>query len=266
MTRTDYYKTLGVEPSAPDAQLKSAYRQLAMRYHPDRNQGDSAAEERFKAINEAYAVLSDPQKRAAYDRARLTGFSNDFQYTPQEIFADLLRRMAGGGFREFGSEFSGEGLRFDEAFFRQVFFRNGPFVVRGFFYSRGGSPGGPMAGGWHEAAAPRRSIVGGWVLRQVGKAVLGLVGLGLRRLERRAREQASLAADLDLSYSIAVSREEARTGTTVDLSYPRGGRMQRVAVKVPPGTSHGTHLKLRQMGVARAGRVGDLLILVNVTA
>jgi molecular chaperone DnaJ len=64
----DYYEVLGVDRNAGDAEIKKAFRQLALKHHPDRNPGDSAAEERFKALNEAYAVLSDPDKRAQYNR------------------------------------------------------------------------------------------------------------------------------------------------------------------------------------------------------
>src|SRR6059058_3567326 len=64
----DFYKTLGVENGASDDEIKKAYRKLAMQYHPDRNGGAKEAEEKFKEITEAYDVLRDPQKRAAYDR------------------------------------------------------------------------------------------------------------------------------------------------------------------------------------------------------
>ena len=68
MDYKDYYKTLGVERTASEDDIRKAYRKLAMQYHPDRNPNNKQAEERFKEINEAYQVLSDPQKRVHYDR------------------------------------------------------------------------------------------------------------------------------------------------------------------------------------------------------
>ncbi|MEK9745544.1 MAG: DnaJ domain-containing protein, partial [Candidatus Puniceispirillum sp.] len=68
MSKRDYYDVLGVDKDADDKVLKAAYRKLAMANHPDRNQGDTGAEERFREATEAYDVLKDPQKRAAYDR------------------------------------------------------------------------------------------------------------------------------------------------------------------------------------------------------
>lgn len=75
-TEIDYYELLEVERTADDATIKSSYRRLAMRFHPDRNPGDHDAEHRFKSINEAYDCLKDPQKRAAYDRFGKAAFEN----------------------------------------------------------------------------------------------------------------------------------------------------------------------------------------------
>ena len=107
MAKQDYYELLGVSKSADDAELKKAYRRLAMKYHPDRNPGDSAAEEKFKDAKEAFEVLGDPQKRAAYDRYGHDGVSNsasgggaggfgggaDFN----DIFGDVFGDIFGGG-------------------------------------------------------------------------------------------------------------------------------------------------------------------------
>ena len=76
----DYYKVLGVGKNASDEEIKKAYRKLARKYHPDRNQGDKQAEERFKEISQAHDVLSDPEKRKAYDRGTgpFGGFAGGF--------------------------------------------------------------------------------------------------------------------------------------------------------------------------------------------
>ena len=68
MAKEDFYQTLGVDRDAGDDEIKKAYRKLAMKYHPDRNPGDAAAEQSFKDVNEAYEVIKDQEKRAAYDR------------------------------------------------------------------------------------------------------------------------------------------------------------------------------------------------------
>ena len=126
MSKRDYYEVLGVAKTATDSDLKSAYRKLAMKFHPDRNPGDKAAEESFKEAAEAYAVLADPQKRSLYDRFGHQGVSqaagagggfdpsvfNDFG-----DFADILGGMFGfgdmfGGRRRGGPQ-RGADLRYD---------------------------------------------------------------------------------------------------------------------------------------------------------
>lgn len=121
-TEIDYYELLEVERGADEATLKSAYRRLAMRWHPDKNPGDAAAEQKFKAINEAYDVLKDPQKRGAYDRYGHAAFkqggggggAQDFGG-----FADIFESvfgefMGGGGGRgRRGGPTRGSDLRYD---------------------------------------------------------------------------------------------------------------------------------------------------------
>lgn len=109
MSKRDYYEVLGVTRSAPEAEVKKAYRRLAMKYHPDRNPGDKAAEGKFKEAKEAYEILSDSQTRAAYDqyghagveasaaRARSGGFNPADAFG--DIFGDMFGDIFGGGRR-----------------------------------------------------------------------------------------------------------------------------------------------------------------------
>ena len=110
MAKRDYYEVLGVGRSADEKDLKAAYRKLAKQLHPDANQGDAQTEAKFKELNEAYDVLKDPQKRAAYDRfghqafengmgggSGGAGFGPDFNSSMSDIFEDLFGDFMGGG-------------------------------------------------------------------------------------------------------------------------------------------------------------------------
>src|SRR6201984_1340996 len=109
MAKQDFYEILGVAKSADADELKRAYRKLAMQFHPDRNAGDKSAEQKFKDINEAYDVLKDDQKRAAYDRFGHAAFENGsrgpgdfaggFSGGVGDIFGEVFGAIGGGGRR-----------------------------------------------------------------------------------------------------------------------------------------------------------------------
>ena len=119
-TEIDYYELLELERGADEATLKSAYRRLAMKWHPDKNPGDAAAEQKFKSISEAYDVLKDPQKRAAYDRFGHAAFNPGGGGGAQDFggFADIFESvfgefMGGGGRGRRGGPARGSDLRYD---------------------------------------------------------------------------------------------------------------------------------------------------------
>jgi molecular chaperone DnaJ len=125
MAKQDYYETLGVGKTASADELRQAFRKMAMQHHPDRNSGDKTAEQKFKAVSEAYEILKDEQKRAAYDRfghaafehgngasagaGGFGGFSGGFA----DIFEEMFGAMGGGGRRDAGPNRSGSDLRYN---------------------------------------------------------------------------------------------------------------------------------------------------------
>lgn len=121
MAKRDYYEILGVPRNASDADLKKAYRRLAMKYHPDRNPGDIAAEHAFKDVKEAYEILSDPRKRAAYDQFGHAGVDSGAAAGARaeagnfaDIFSDVFGDIFGaGGARRGASMFRGADLRYN---------------------------------------------------------------------------------------------------------------------------------------------------------
>ena len=116
MSKRDYYEVLGVARGAPQAEIKQAYRRLAMKFHPDRNTGDTSAESKFKEAKEAYEILSDAQKRAAYDQFGHAGVdagaaagARGGGFNPGDAFGDIFGDMFGDIFG--GSRRGGHGQR-----------------------------------------------------------------------------------------------------------------------------------------------------------
>src|SRR6187549_3909295 len=114
-TKRDYYEILGVAKGASQDDIKKAYRKLAVQYHPDKNPNDKSAEEKFKELGEAYDVLSDDQKRAAYDRFGHAAFSGGMPgagarggfHDPFDIFREVFGGAGGGAGDIFESIFGG---------------------------------------------------------------------------------------------------------------------------------------------------------------
>ena len=137
MAQVDYYKALGIEKGASADEIKKAFRKLAVKYHPDRNPNNKVAEDKFKEINEAYAVLSDPKKKEQYDTFGSSGFHQ--QYSQEDIFRGF---DFSGAYKDMGGGFSGGSA---EDLFSRLF--GGSFGRGG---GRGGFHGAPQKGADHE--------------------------------------------------------------------------------------------------------------------
>ena len=141
MAKADYYEILGINKDASEAEIKSAFRKAAKQYHPDLHPGDAEAEKKFKEINEAYEVLSDPQKKAQYDQFGHAAFDptqaqgGGFNGAGFGGFEDIFSAFTGGGFGGFG----GDGVDLGDIF--------GDIFGGGFGGGFGGMGGGSSHGG-----------------------------------------------------------------------------------------------------------------------
>ncbi|MEK7205702.1 MAG: DnaJ domain-containing protein [candidate division NC10 bacterium] len=288
----EYYATLGLKEDASSEEIRKAYRKLALHYHPDRNRGDAGAEERFKAISEAYAVLLDPEKRRLYDLSRQAGVgagagtragtrAEPGGYSSQEdILRDLLyNRDAAAIFEELTREFQRMGFRFDDSFVRHVFFGGRGFVFGGVFFGGpfrwGRTAGGERSGGfrrriepwgpWREArrvAETDEKTRSEGLLARLGRTFRGVVsGIGrVAQLALRAGGQGR-----DLTRDLPITPEEARSGTRKHVRLARGTEIEEVVVTIPSGVRPGTRLRLRGKGlVGQTGLPGDLYLRIHI--
>jgi len=279
MAESDYYKVLGVSKNASNSEIKKAYRKLALKYHPDQTKGDKQAEAKFKSISEAYAVLSDKEKRQQYDTFGSAGFQQ--RYSQEDIFrgfdfADI--------FKEFG--FGGKGGQ------------------GGFSFNFGG--GGSPFGSRGRQAAPRGADLVyeiGLTLQEVATGVKKTISYthagktenitvkipqGMttgKKLRLTGKGQASpyggapgdlyIKANLledsvfsvegnDLHLNREIKLTDAILGTTIPTPTIEG---KALSLKVPPGTRHKTKMRLAGLGLPRmnGGQKGDLYVTILVS-
>jgi len=329
MARTaqrDYYEVLGVARQAGDKEIKAAYRALAVKYHPDRNPGDREAEERFKEAAEAYAVLSDSDKRARYDRfghqgvggAGAGGFDPSTFADFSDILGDLFGFGMGGGGRRRGAAQPGADLRYElELTFEQAAFGHAaeldiPRLETCGTCSGTGSKGGKppatcatcagrgqvrFSQGFFTVARTCPQCHGeGQVIanpcpkcrgegriearRKLEVKIPAGVDTGARmRLQgegehgRRGGPPGDLYVVIQVAAHAEFQREGANVHSVLPVSYPEAVLGAAIeldtlhgpqTVEVPPGTQHGTELRLRGKGVAKLGArgVGDHVVHV----
>ncbi len=273
----DYYDTLGVEPNAGEAEIKSAYRRLARKYHPDVSK-EPGAEEKFKAVNEAYEALRDPEKRKAYDQLRSRGYrpgdevqppggygggSGDFDF--EEVFAG---GGAGGGFSDF----------FDSLFRRAHQQQPGAGP-----YAHGAHP--PPRGDTRAKLAVSLETVyrGDTVRITVNHRTLDVrIPRGVRpgqviRLGGQGQQGGNLLLEVEYAahpkfevdgrniiYTLPVAPWEAALGATVGVPTLGGS----VELKVPPDSEAGRKLRLRGRGLpgGASSPAGDQIVELEIQA
>ena len=275
----DYYGILGVEPSAGESEIKTAYRRMARKYHPDVSK-EAGAEDKFKAVNEAYEALRDPQKRAAYDQLRAAGYRPGDQVRPppggfgrgpggaqpdfdfDEIFAG---GGAGGGFSDFFESLFGRG-------------RAGP--------AQGPGPRGPQPAGDTRAklAVPLESVYDGGSVRisVAGRTLDVRVPRGIKpgqaiRLARQGSNGRDLLLEIEYAahpqfevdgrnviHVLPVAPWEAALGATISVPTLGG----RVELKIPADSESGRKLRLRGRGLPNAGgaSAGDQIVELEILA
>jgi molecular chaperone DnaJ len=254
-TKRDYYEVLGVARGASDDDLKKAYRRLAIQLHPDRNPGNKQAEERFKEVNEAYQVLSDPERRSQYDRFGHSAFQGpqgqgpfggfDFSQGFEEVFSDIFGDFFGTGRgRARSRSRRGDDLRYDlEVEFEEAA-RGTEKVVRFQRLTLCEACNGTRARGGSTGARQCPNCRGtGQVRTQQG------------------------------FFSISTTCNQCRgEGTIISDPCPKcqgQGRLRKqesLSVRIPPGVDNGSRLKLRGEGEAGygGGTPGDLYVIIHV--
>jgi curved DNA-binding protein len=288
----DYYETLGVSKTATEDEIRSAFRKLARKYHPDVAKDKKTAEEKFKQINEAYEVLSDPEKRKKYDQLG-ANWNQPGGFQPPPGWGDA---QPGGGFQQWGGDGGGVQFEFNGTGFSDFF--------EAFF---GGGRGRSAFGGFggREATAERGSDVEADILVTLEEALHGSKrAVSLRRQgsnkvetyqvkiprgvhegqrirlagQGEAGARGGKSGDLflrvrlakhpeftiegsDLVHDVKVAPWQTVLGTELKVPTLEGA----VRLKVPPGTQGGQRFRLRERGLpSAAGQRGDLYVVVQI--
>ena len=268
----NYYAALGLGPEATEEEIRRTYRRLALECHPDRNPGNPRAEERFKEISEAYAVLIDPSRRREYDRARRAGTPYEFRHSQEDLFRDLFADpRASAIFEELAREFERIGMRVDRHYFHQTLFGGRTVVTGGVFVVT------PLTPVFALFRLARAALRGARAVPSVGTAKTPPRPRGiLERLARTGRWLLGLPsgpaplerspAGEDLTIPLRLTRTEARRGGMRRLTLNRDGARDEVLVTIPPGLRAGTKLRLRGKGpAAPGGPPGDLYLALEIT-
>lgn len=275
MAQNDYYEALGITKDASADEIKKSFRKLAVKYHPDRNQGDSAAEEKFKEINEAYAVLSDPEKRKKYD----TFGSADFhqQYSQEDIFRNF----------DFSGTFKDMGMGGGDDIFSRLF--GGAFRRTGGGFRRGPQRGSDLSlevtVGFREAAMGAERLVAfrrNGVREELKVKIPAGVDNGSRiRISGKGSDGENGGPNGDLFLEVKVTPDPVFNRDGGDLFIERSIRFSEAClgvslevptleepkrIKVPAGIQSGTKIRLKGCGIKALGSnaKGDLYVKVNI--
>ncbi|WP_027358158.1 DnaJ C-terminal domain-containing protein [Desulforegula conservatrix] len=281
MAAEDYYKELGVAKTATAEEIKKSYRKLAVKYHPDKNKGDKAAEEKFKKISEAYAVLSDPEKRKQYDTYGSTDFHQ--RYSQEDIFKNFDFSNI---FSEFGFDFGGGGGGFN---FGKG--RHGHRSAHQRFSQHGGNTKGTdlsyeisltpyevfhgtektvtlSSGGSNEQVNVKipKGMVTGKKIRLTGKGERSPFGGqpgDLYIVSKVVPDSQFEVEGQDVISTHEIKLTEAIIGTKVNVSTLDG---REICVKIPPGTQHKTKMRIPGLGIPhmKDNQKGDMFVLINI--
>lgn len=286
----DFYQALGVSKTASAEEIKSAYRKLARKYHPDRNPGDTAAEAKFKEISEAYGVLKDDQERKQYDAIR--SMSGGARFTPGSGgFEDIFSGMFNQGRSQSGYSTMGDAPGFEDIL-KNMFGQGAPQPngAGGFGGFGGFGKRGPERGGDIKAKAQltfRQAVDGATITLNInGKPITARIPKGVTdgqkiRLKGKGHPGTNGGANGDLLVTVSVenhpvyelrghdlyvnvpiSFDEALLGAIIDVPMLNG---DCVKVKIPQGSTTGKTMRVRGKGLDGAnGKVGDMYVKLTI--